>query len=37
MSRGRIAGELEGRDITEDAILRRAMGLADTDEERVTA
>jgi ribose transport system ATP-binding protein len=27
MARGRIAGELEGDEITEDAILRRAMGL----------
>ncbi|PJN95734.1 ABC transporter ATP-binding protein, partial [Amaricoccus sp. HAR-UPW-R2A-40] len=27
MARGRIAGELEGDAITEDAILRRAMGL----------
>lgn len=29
MGRGHIAGELTGRDITEDAILRRAMGLTE--------
>lgn len=29
MARGRIAGELEGKQITEDAILRLAMGLAE--------
>jgi ribose transport system ATP-binding protein len=37
MSRGRIAGELAGSAITEEAILRRAMGVADTDQERATA
>tara|TARA_R110000868_G_scaffold237132_4_gene491280 strand:+ start:20037 stop:21557 length:1521 start_codon:yes stop_codon:yes gene_type:complete len=33
MGRGHIAGELTGTDITEDAILRRAMGVTDDREE----
>ena len=35
MRRGRIAGRLEGAEITEDTIVRHAMGVGDSSQERV--